>query len=458
MHPSSRVRNPNDVDEVISAEFPNKEQEPELFKKVRAYMTHICAPGRCIEHGRCIREFPKSVQPATEFLEDSFVAYRRRDIPSVDAPDKPVVTYQHVVPYNRLLIQLFDCHINVECCVSIKAFKYIYKYVYKGHDRVVLEQTADHDEVKQYLDSRYVSPPEAIYRLLRFRLHEEHPSILRLQVHLPDAQTVVYAVGATADEIHQQAQNRTSTLIEFFKYNQVHPHGDQRNLLYQQFPASFVWVKERGRSFTWRPRQRGFQIGRMYFVPAREGERYYIRLLLTVVRGPCSFEDLRTVEGHTYPTFREACQAHGLLDDDGEWRSCLDDAATFKHAHALRCLFVLIITDCAPVAPDELWEHAKVDLSDDLRHHLITHQIAGFTRANPPSDEQRYDFCLYLLNQECLRRTGHSIQEVSEDRIPRAQHPWEREIPNPLIQEQRQWNVEDQACCAQDEMGLLNDE
>jgi hypothetical protein len=40
-----------------------------------------------------------------------------------------------VVPYNSYLSLLFNCHINVEVCTSVAAVKYLYKYVYKGHDR-----------------------------------------------------------------------------------------------------------------------------------------------------------------------------------------------------------------------------------------------------------------------------------------------------------------------------------
>jgi hypothetical protein len=40
-----------------------------------------------------------------------------------------------VVPYNPYLSLLFNCHINVEVCTSIAVVKYLYKYVYKGHDR-----------------------------------------------------------------------------------------------------------------------------------------------------------------------------------------------------------------------------------------------------------------------------------------------------------------------------------
>jgi hypothetical protein len=40
-----------------------------------------------------------------------------------------------VVPYNPYLSLFFNCHINVEVCTSVAAVKYLYKYVYKGHDR-----------------------------------------------------------------------------------------------------------------------------------------------------------------------------------------------------------------------------------------------------------------------------------------------------------------------------------
>jgi hypothetical protein len=39
------------------------------------------------------------------------------------------------MPYNLYLLRLFNYHINVEACGSIKAVKYLFKYIYKGHDR-----------------------------------------------------------------------------------------------------------------------------------------------------------------------------------------------------------------------------------------------------------------------------------------------------------------------------------
>jgi hypothetical protein len=64
----------------------------------------------------------------------------------------------------------FNCHINVEACGSIKSVKYLFKYIYKGHDRAsVVMREADKadekgniDEIKQYRDTWWVTPPEAV--------------------------------------------------------------------------------------------------------------------------------------------------------------------------------------------------------------------------------------------------------------------------------------------------------
>jgi hypothetical protein len=44
-----------------------------------------------------------------------------------------------VVPYNPYLSLLFNCHINVEVYTFVAAVKYLYKYVYKGHDRAQVD-------------------------------------------------------------------------------------------------------------------------------------------------------------------------------------------------------------------------------------------------------------------------------------------------------------------------------
>lgn len=61
----------------------------------------------------------------------------------------------------------------------------------------------------------------------------------------------------------------------------------------------------------------------MAYTHHSSGELWYLRLLLTKVRGATTFEFPRTVNGNVFPTFHEACKEYGLLDSDKEWHQVL---------------------------------------------------------------------------------------------------------------------------------------
>ena len=42
------------------------------------------------------------------------------------------------------------------------------------------------DEIKQYKDARWVTPPKSLWRIYGFDLSERYPAILSLHLHLPD--------------------------------------------------------------------------------------------------------------------------------------------------------------------------------------------------------------------------------------------------------------------------------
>lgn len=49
-------------------------------------------------------------------------------------------------------------------------------------------------------------------------------------------------------------------------------------------------------------RVKGFSLGAIYYVPKKMEAEYYMRILLNIVPGPESFDDLKTYRGVVYKT------------------------------------------------------------------------------------------------------------------------------------------------------------
>ncbi|KAL4555635.1 hypothetical protein LXL04_038259 [Taraxacum kok-saghyz] len=96
----------------------------------------------------------------------------------------------------------------------------------------------------------------------------------------------------------------SSMFLSWMKCNELYEEAKQ--LTYIEFPTKFVWKLD-GR--TWEPRKKAFSVGRIHTVSPKLEEAYFLRILLNKVKGPKSFEDIRTFNGETFPTFRDACYA-----------------------------------------------------------------------------------------------------------------------------------------------------
>ena len=212
-----------------------------------------------------------------------------------------IFTNAHVVPYNPTLSQKFNCHINVEIASSIIAVKYLFKYIYKGHDCAsicLINHTGFDivDEISEYLDSRYISTAESCWRIFEFRMHQHSPSVTRLQLHLPEKQMVRFNPDTeTVNELLQRRDIYKTTLNTFFETCRSEPDRT-KDLLYPDFPTKFTW-NPRYKVWNWRKNNYN-TIGRVTFCPPSAGERFYLRMLLYSVKGPPSFEALRYYDGH----------------------------------------------------------------------------------------------------------------------------------------------------------------
>ncbi|VFQ82158.1 unnamed protein product [Cuscuta campestris] len=74
--------------------------------------------------------------------------------------------------------------------VVLPSVKYLYKYIYKGHDRIGfnMQQPENEviDEITNFQKGRWVSPPEAMWRIYGFTMSEIKPAVIHLSVHLPN--------------------------------------------------------------------------------------------------------------------------------------------------------------------------------------------------------------------------------------------------------------------------------
>ena len=156
----------------------------------------------------CLKGFPKPFREETSDGNDSYPEYRRRPPMVDDTSDnrwddeveetdkdkkhkyqkntfikkkgkhkKEVLDNSRVVPHNIFLLMKYRCHMNVEVCNSITAVKYLYKYVYKGHDKVMYglkkhdkgtvdietrsNQGPGRNEINEFVEARYCSTSEA---------------------------------------------------------------------------------------------------------------------------------------------------------------------------------------------------------------------------------------------------------------------------------------------------------
>ena len=236
----------------------------------------------------------------------------------------------------------------------------------------------DHDEIKTYLDTRYVSAPEAVWRTFEFPLHDQSHTIIRLAIHLPHQQPVYFTHGREEQAL-EAAHDRDTTLTGWFQLNRDDQTARQHH--YIDMPAHFVWVKK---DCKWKRRERGGSnvIGRMYSVSPQDTERYHLRLLLLHVSGATSFEHLRTVDGQVAATFQEACRLRGLLEDDAEWHRCMAEAAAFRMPRQMRLLLATICIFCNPSDVPTLWSDFKEDLTEDYVRTYNTHQAEQLALAD----------------------------------------------------------------------------
>ena len=105
------------------------------------------------------------------------------------------------------------------------------------------------DEIKAHLDSQFIGPTEACWKIFEFNMHEESPAIQYLPVNLPNEHYVNFHAHQTVNEVLVRQNVEKTQLIAWFDYNSAHNNG--LGLTYWQFPQHYTW---NAKAKSWHPR------------------------------------------------------------------------------------------------------------------------------------------------------------------------------------------------------------
>ncbi|OBZ80660.1 hypothetical protein A0J61_11291, partial [Choanephora cucurbitarum] len=386
---SHAIHSADEIDRTISAEIPSKESDPELYKIVTKNMVHgpcgnlntksPCMVKDANRNLKCSKRFPKTFTEQTVISDDGYPLYKRArstDLNSRYSIRDPlgqgngsiVIDDRWIVPYNPYLSKKFKAHINVECCQSVKAIKYINKYVYKSSDRTTLKLSDTENEGGRHLQ-------------------------------------VCFSEDATSSELQHTLANSRSMLMAYFHYYQNNSTAQKD--LYQDFSQYFVWNKK---DKVCKHRQRGFAIGRL---------------------DQSFFEELQTVDGAQCETFMQACLKLHLIEDDQELSHCFDEAVMFSTGSSLRNLFVTALTFGQLLYLALLWEELCDVVYDDLAHKLQTLFPDQLHEKYTVTDDSlfykgrsEWDYGLFLLDE----KLGHLGSSLETCQMPSYKNDWTNDL------------------------------
>ncbi|XP_021721928.1 ATP-dependent DNA helicase pfh1-like [Chenopodium quinoa] len=169
-----------------------------------------------------------------------------------------------------------------------------------------------------------------------------YPPVLPLSVHIPDMNIVCVRPYERLDVGIASGAYAKTPLTEFFCMNAATENG--LGYLYGEFPEHYKW--DASKKSWYKSQSKKPMIGQLAFVAPSE--------------------DLRIVKGYVYASFKEACLAAGILEEDDAASICLAEATEIQLPVALRHLFATVLIFCQPSNAEQLWYKYYSALSEDF--------------------------------------------------------------------------------------------
>ncbi|GJV28989.1 ATP-dependent DNA helicase PIF1-like protein [Tanacetum coccineum] len=265
---------PDEINDIIAAELPSPTKDPDGYKVVSEFMLHgpygkdaKYAP--CTIEGKCSKHYPKVFLEETMIDEDGYPIYRGRN--------------------NKVIAKKGERYNRVDGA-SV--------------------QISQVDEIKNYLNWRFIALCEAVWRLFSFDIHYSYPTIMQLNYHLPNQNAVTLHDSEDLPALLEKEGINITMFTDWFELNKRDLAA--RGYTYAEIPHHYVWHAQQK---IWRPRKQKKCIGRIVYSSPASGEH-------------------------------SACFAYGLLNDDKEWSHAIAEAKFWAMGPQLRDLFVTILLFC----------------------------------------------------------------------------------------------------------------
>ncbi|GJZ33339.1 DNA helicase [Tanacetum coccineum] len=280
LHDEDKLSSPEKIDKFISTGLPSKDDDPIGFEDVRSRMIHgpcgaYASDSSCMNKGECMKGFLKHYCELTYISPEGWPQYARTN----NRREANVCSHnimldnRYAVPHNRDLLVKYDCHINVEWCNQGSLV-----------NRTTYESLLNNDnEIEEFLNCRYVSACEACWKIFNYDLHYRSIAVERLPFHEEECNKVYFRDNDDPKVITERISSSKTKFTEWMVSNQMYPEGH------------------------------------IYYVTPAVGEKFYLRMLLNIMRGARSHEEIRTVDRVVYPTYMATCKAFHFLADIGQF-------------------------------------------------------------------------------------------------------------------------------------------
>ncbi|XP_052625657.1 uncharacterized protein LOC111914445 [Lactuca sativa] len=221
----------------------------------------------------------------------------------------------------------------------------------------------------------------------------------------------------------------TASFYDAKNNKKQHKENNDRDEIVEYYNCRYIYACEAYKVWT-RRKTKTKSLGRINHVSPKSGDVYYLRILLNKVKGPTCYEDIRTVNGTIYESYKDSCYALGLLDDDREYISSIQETHHWATASFCRSLLVMLITSDSLSRPHHVFKETYNCLSDDVVH---VHEQEIGVKGLKLKPEAIYHLPLSYIEKSLLSY-GLSLKQIPN--MPLPDHKYIQDFCNMLIQDE----------------------